>query len=55
MGRGMGRGMGMGQSMSATPASPEQELEALRAESQMLAQQMSDIQRHIEELEKKGK
>ena len=51
---GMGGGMTppVGQPQ---PASPEQELEALRAESQMLAQQMSDIQRHIEELEKKGK
>ena len=65
MGRGMGRGMGMGGGMGAgmmppvgpppQPASPEQELEALRAQSQALAQQLSEIQRHIEELEKKGR
>ena len=62
-GRGMGRGMGMGGGMGAgmmppvspTPQSPApgQELEALRAQSQALAQQLAEIQRHIEELEKK--
>jgi len=51
-GGGMGRGMGMGGGMTP-PASPEQELEALKTQSQMLAQQMSEIQRRIEELEKK--
>jgi len=35
--------------------SPEPDLEALKAQSQLLAQQLSDIQRGIEELEKKGK
>jgi len=65
MGRGMGRGMGMGGGMGAgmmppvspapQPVSPEQELEALKAQSQALAQQLAEIQRHIEELEKKGK
>ena len=63
MGRGMGRGMGMGGGMGAgmmppvgpppQPASPEQELETLKTQSQTLAQQLSEIQRHIEELEKK--
>ena len=53
MGGGMGMGRGMGWGMGAVP--PEQEIEALKAESQMLAQQVSDIQRRIEELEKKGK
>ena len=63
MGRGMGRGMGMGGGMGAgimpvaspapRPASPEQELEALKTQSQMLAQQLSEIQRRIEELGKK--
>jgi len=63
MGRGMGRGMGMGGGMGAgmmppftpTPQSPgpEQELDALKTQSQMLAQQLSAIQRRIEELEKK--
>jgi predicted Fe-Mo cluster-binding NifX family protein len=59
MGRGMGRGMGIGARMMPSsspisqPPSPEQELEALKAQSQALAQQLSEIQRHIEELEKK--
>jgi len=60
-GRGMGRGMGMGMGMMPPvsplpqPASPEQELEMLKAQSQMLAEQLSDIQRRIKELEKKEK
>ena len=63
MGRGRGRGMGMGGGMGAgimptagpapQPANPEQEIEALKAQSQMLAQQLSEIQRRIEELGKK--
>jgi len=63
MGRGMGRGMGMGMGMGfgmTPPASPEsqaqtaeQELDALKAQSQTLAQQLTEIQRRIEELEKK--
>jgi len=63
MGRGRGKGMGMGGGMGAgvmpgvgspsQPASPEQEIEALKAQSQMLAQQLSEIQRRIEELGKK--
>jgi len=61
MGRGMGRGMGMGFGMTppASPASqlqsPEQELDALRAQSEALAQQLSEIQRRIEELGRKGR
>jgi len=63
MGGGMGRGIGMGRGMGAgmvpmagpaPAASPGQELEALKAQSQVLAQQLSEIQRRIEELEKKG-
>jgi len=56
MGGGMGRGMGMGGGMGAgvmPPAGPEQELEVLKTQSQMLAQQLSEIQRRIEEMEKK--
>jgi len=59
MGRGMGRGMGMGAGMmppvgpTPQPLSPEQELDALKTQSQMLAQQLSEIQRRIEELGKK--
>jgi predicted Fe-Mo cluster-binding NifX family protein len=65
MGRGMGRGMGMGGGrgagrvplVSPTPqqVSPEQELEELKNQSEMLAQQLSEIQGRIEELEKKKK
>ena len=63
MGRGMGKGMGMGGGMGAgimpvagpapQPASPEQEIEALKTQTQMLAQQLSEIQRRIEESGKK--
>ena len=61
MGRGMGRGMGMGFGMTPPvspapqPETPEQELEILKAHSQALAQQLTEIQRRIEELEKKDK
>ena len=58
MGRGVGRGMGVGIMPSVTPVpqtpSPEQGLEALKAQSQVLAQQLSELQRRIKELEKKG-
>ena len=57
MGRGMGMGMGGGMGASvvppvgpAQPPNPEQELEALKAQSQILGQQLSEIQRRIEEL-----
>ena len=59
MGMGKGRGMGIGAGMMpmATPppqpTSPEQELEALKAQTQMLMQQLDDIQRRIKELESK--
>jgi len=54
-GRGMGMGAGMMPPVSPTPQplSPEQELDALKTQSQMLAQQLSEIQRRIEELGKK--
>jgi hypothetical protein len=45
--------MGMGAGMMP-PVSPGQELESLKAQSQLLAQQLSDMQQRIEELEKKG-
>jgi predicted Fe-Mo cluster-binding NifX family protein len=64
-GRGMGRGMGIGRGMGFSmtpptsptpqPQSPEQELETLKAQSQALAQQLADIKRRIEEIEKKAK
>lgn len=59
-GRGMGRGMGMGGGImpptgpSLQFSSPEQEIEALKTQSQMLAQQLGEIQRRIDEMEKKG-
>ena len=52
MGGAMGGGMGAGM---MPPASLEQELEALRVQSQVMAQQLAEIQRRVEELEKKGK
>ncbi|GAJ05614.1 unnamed protein product, partial [marine sediment metagenome] len=58
-GMDMGRGMGMGAGMTPTvspvpePSNPEQELEALKAQSQMLAQQLIEIQRRIEQMGKK--
>jgi predicted Fe-Mo cluster-binding NifX family protein len=60
MGRGMGRGRGMGGWM-APPAGPapqtpsqEQEIEALKSQSQMLTQQLTEIERRLKRLEKKG-
>jgi len=53
MGGGMGAGIMPGVGPTSQPASPEQEIEALKAQSQMLAQQLSEIQRRIEELGKK--
>ena len=52
-GMGMGRGMGT-TGPAPTPASPGQELEMLKAQSKVLAQQLSEIQRRIGELEKRG-
>jgi predicted Fe-Mo cluster-binding NifX family protein len=60
MGKGMGRGMGMGMGVGpgimpqAAPLamSPEQEIEMLKSQAQMLGQQLNEIQRRLEELEK---
>lgn len=58
-GRGIGRGMGMGGgimplSTSAPQSSgTEQEIEALKAQSQALAEQLAGIQQRIEELGEK--
>ncbi|MFC1958890.1 NifB/NifX family molybdenum-iron cluster-binding protein [Chloroflexota bacterium] len=58
-GRGMGGGMGAGMmppvSPPPQPQSPKQELEVLKTQSQALAQQLSEMQQHIQELEKKEK
>jgi len=62
-GRGMGRGMGMGRDMAGgagfTPqASPdaaltkEQEVQKLKSDAEMLAQQLQAIKKRIDELEK---
>ena len=61
MGMGGGRGMSMGGGMMQSTGQPsgqinvEQELQILKTETQMMGQQLSDIQRRIEELEKKHK
>jgi predicted Fe-Mo cluster-binding NifX family protein len=64
MGRGMGKGMGMARGMGirmgggimpqASPSSinPEQEIEILKSQTQILGQQLTEIQRRLEELEK---
>ena len=62
MGSGMGRGRGMGGGMGMAPEmmpriapqamSPEQEVEMLKSQAQTMAQQLNDIQRRIEDLEK---
>jgi len=63
MGRGMGRGMGGGMGRGAGMMPPagtagfspsrQQEIEGLKAQSQLLAQQLADIQRRIDDLGKK--
>lgn len=57
---GMGAGKGMGEgvpsvSSASQPAGLGQEIETLGAQAQTLAQQLSGLQRRIEELEKKEK
>jgi len=62
MGRGMGMGMGRGGGMGfsgmspmssvSQPQNPQQELEMLKEQLQMLAKQMEGIQSRIKELEK---
>jgi len=59
MGRGMGRRMGMGMGPGVMPPaaptamSPEQEIEMLKSQAQTLGQQLNEIQRRLEELEKR--
>jgi len=60
MGRGRGMGMGGGMGFSgmppmgpvSQPQNPQQELELLKAQSQMLAKQLEEIQSRIKKLEK---
>ena len=63
MGRGMGRGMGTGRGMGMGGTMPmaepppqamssEQEVEMLRNQAQAVSQQLNEIQRRLEELEK---
>jgi predicted Fe-Mo cluster-binding NifX family protein len=60
MGRGMGRGMGsrMGMGIATGPGimsealSPEQEIEMLKSQTEILGQQLNEIQRRLEKLEK---
>ena len=52
-GTGMGQGMGMGGGMTPPQSlSPEQEMETLRDQTEMLKQQLDTIQRRIDELQK---
>jgi predicted Fe-Mo cluster-binding NifX family protein len=52
MGRGIGRGMGMGPGIMPQALNPEQEIEMLKSQAQMLGQQLNEIQHRLEELEK---
>jgi len=52
MGRGMGGNMGMRSEIIPQAISPEQEIEMLKNQAQMMAQQLKEIQRRIAELEK---
>ena len=58
IGRGLGGGMGMRSGMTpptglaSPPADLEQELQALKTQSQEMAQQLADIQRRIDKLDK---
>jgi hypothetical protein len=53
----MGMGGWMMPPAGPAPQTPgqEQEIEALKAQSQMLAQQLTEIAKRLERLEKKGK
>jgi len=59
MGMGMGRGMGMGPGMGFGPGADmgpgifEQELAALKSQSEIMSRQMSEIIRRLDELERK--
>ncbi len=61
MGRGMGRGMGMGAGTWTAPPTPsreparstEEELSELKGMAQSLKQQLDDVAKRIEDLEKK--
>jgi len=63
MGRGMGGGMGRGMGGGMMPPGSQapqaqtagQELGALKAQSEILAEQLAEIQRRIDELGKKKK
>jgi predicted Fe-Mo cluster-binding NifX family protein len=52
MGRGMGRGMRMGPEIMPQAMSSKQEIDMLKSQAQMMAQQLNEIQCRIEELEK---
>jgi predicted Fe-Mo cluster-binding NifX family protein len=58
MGRGMGMGMGRGMMSPSGPVpqdtGPAQEMQVLKAQAESLEQQLSQIQRRLEELEKGG-
>jgi chaperonin cofactor prefoldin len=51
---GMGMGPGIMPQEAPTAMSPEQEIEMLKSQAQTLGQQLNEIQRRLEELEKGG-
>ncbi len=55
VGRGMGMGLRTAPQETPQAASPEQEIQMLKNQAQILGQQISEIQRRIEELEKRGR
>lgn len=52
MGMGMGMGTGTGSGMMPQPLNRDQEIELLRSQTQMLGQQLDEIVRRLEQLEK---
>lgn len=54
MGRGMGMGVGMGPGIMPEALSQEQEIAMLKSQTQILGQQLNEVQRRLEELEKGG-
>ena len=52
MGRGMGMGVGTGPGIMPEAPSQEQEMAMLKSQTEILGQQLSEVQRRLEELEK---
>jgi predicted Fe-Mo cluster-binding NifX family protein len=52
LGRGMGMGVGMGPGIMPETLSQEQEIAMLKSQTQILGQQLDEVHRRLEELEK---